>query len=216
MIKKIRPLTELELQQLRINQAALEKKLNQPISIYFSVVVISVLTVISLFFVPIKVVIIYFIILVIVFFYSHIKVNRRFKNQKKLEIENIQKVLEKGKVEIIEYKCNRAIHFALDEFFIKNCFFLELDNGKILSLYTDYWNDSRILPNTHFELYVDEQIQSVFSSKANPIGVAFKAVHFPDEIYYLIKDLLEEFKDGEIFDTSFDDFLNEIERQVKV
>ena len=165
--------------------------------------------------VEIIVIVIFIIFLILLIIFSYFKVRNRVRKQLNLEIQNIQKITKEEKIEVIEYKCTRAICFSSEEYFFNNWFFLELDNGKILCLYENEWNDLRTLPNTHFELYVNEQIQSVFSSKTNPIGEVIQAIHFSDEIAVLIKEFLEKFSDKEIIDETFDNFLNEIERQVK-
>lgn len=220
MIKKTRPLTKLELQQLRITQAVFEKKLKQsfllqPVFHYFIIFSLILLGCLLLSTLNVSGAIL-LVMVIISILISFINTIRKFKKRQQFNVKNIEKVIKNGIVEVIEYKCTRAIHFALDEYFIENWFLLELENKKILCLYTNYWTDKKSLPNTYFELYANDEIQRIFLAKCNSLGEIFKPINFSVEFYgAMTKTFPEYFKDEEVIDTSFEEILNEIERQVK-
>ena len=169
MIKKTRPLTKLELQQLRITQAVFEKKLKQsfllqPVFHYFIIFSLILLGCLLLSILNVSGAIL-LVMVIISILISFINTIRKFKKRQQFNVKNIEKVIKNGIVEVIEYKCTRAIHFALDEYFIENWFLLELENKKILCLYTNYWTDKKSLPNTYFELYANDEIQRFFFSQ---------------------------------------------------
>lgn len=215
MIKKVRPLTELELQQLRINQAGFEKELQEPFPFQtYLLIIFGVIVLILLLDSLIASILIG--VIGIVMMSTIFNGRSKFKKEVQKKLKTIDNVLKIKEVEIIEYKCSRAIHFSLDEYFIENWFLLELDNKKILCLYTDYWTDVKSMPNTHFELYVDEEVQVVFMTKYNPLGTTFKPIHFSSEMYDVMAEVFSKyFKDEKIIDSSFKEILNEIERQLK-
>lgn len=147
-------------------------------------------------------------------FILYLNIKAYFQNRKisQKEILQIDQLLISNKIEVIQYKCKRAILFS--EYEDEGvCYALELADNRLLF----WWDIDHIgqgfLPSSIIEIYADEMMRNLLKVDIRPLGERFIPIVISPEIKWEIADLLPSHR--EIIDSNVDAFLQQIELELK-
>lgn len=216
-VEKTRPLTDVEKKQLRINRVIFEDYANRKFDfvfpfIFLIVIIFSFLAFYLLengWFLTITAFFIFLTWLIIDSFFKDKEGNRN-------KVKEIDYLLQGKEIDIIEVKCSRAIMFE-DADDLGDYHILELNDGRLLYLNDITWSYSHAIPNTHFEIYVNEMLHTLFHKSINTLGTGFSRIQFSHMVTQrMLDNFLLNYEDGQIIhDFTFDEFLDKVEEMVR-
>lgn len=210
---KNRPLTPEELQLLRINKGFHQQRLDKG----FNWKKWIVLLVLSLSFVAA----IYFfdehwlgtmakwgLVIIPIALWSDLSYYRSNSKQSRELLQTIAELEQAGFIQVIEYHCTKAIRFDVfeDEGI---CHALQVGENSLLFWWDNAYEELHHLPNSHFEVFLDEKTEQVFGRRVNILGDPIQPTAIRPEVKWDYMDQLPGHR--EVSSSTVDQLLAEIE-----
>ncbi len=210
---KKRNLTSEEQQLLRINkgfhQQRLEKGFNwKKLGILISLFLAFVLTIYFLGDHWLSFIAKWGVVIIPIALWSDLSHFRSNTKQSMELLQTISELEQAGTIHVLEYHCTKAIKFDVfeDEGI---CHAMQVGKNELLLWWDNAYEELQYLPNTRFEIFLDEKTEQVFGRRVNILGDPIQPTNIRPEVKWDFMDQMPGHR--EVINSTVDQLLADIE-----